>query len=403
MLPALHPETLANDWLPPVAFGRQREVLEVVRRLDAPRPTAPAPWVVGVAGPSGSGTSAVARRAAREVADRWRTSGEPGRLRSVGVRIGGLRGPHGIATALLRRLDEGFDGRGFSTREILAGFLRRLRRDARPSVIVLDDIAPGAPDVGPVLRALGEPDRFLPEGEEGQPPLWTIVAGTFEGLSCAAAQVEGRFSFAPFVFLDPYPEETLARIVVDRAERALGRPLPPDAVSEIVHRALGEGGGARRAIDLLRRVILGASFVTSLGSPRRAPSFGVTVEPRVVRAIEAATRGVAARLGDVKRVEAALARSEGDPPLASTTFWRRIVRLERAGYLRREIRTGGHGGTVSLLRLITPIDEWVTEDRPTGTPRAFGPWSAAASEREEGSADVGGSFPAWTSARDGPD
>ena len=38
----------------------------------------------------------------------------------------------------------------------------------------------------------------------------------------------------------------------------------------------------------------------------------------------------------------------------------RIVRLEQAGYVRREIRTGGSGGTRSVVRLLTPIDEWVT-------------------------------------------
>ena len=403
MLPTVHPEVLANDWLPPVVFGRQGAVLEIVRRLDPPRPESPAPWMVGVAGPSGSGTSVVARRAARELADRWRSSGEPGLVRGVTVRIAGLRGSHGVATALLRRLDEGFDGRGFSTREILAGFLRRLRREGRAAVVVLDDLAPGAPELGPVLRAIAEPDRFLPEGDEGGlPPIWTVFAGTEAGLSTAAAQIDRRFSFAPAVLLEPYSEELLGTIVTDRAERALGRPLPPETVAEIVDRALVEGGGARRAIDLVRRAILGAPFATSLGLPRRAPVLGVVGAPSVVRAIGAASRGVAAPLGEVKRLEAELARTEGDRPLPTTTFWRRIVRLERAGYVRREIRTGGNGGTVSLVRLLTPIAEWVTEDRRSGTPRGFGPWSAEASEREEASRDGPASFPSWVSHAGAP-
>ena len=390
-----HPEILANDWLPPVAFGRQSDVLEVVRRLDPPRPRAPAPWIVGVAGASGSGTSVVARRAAREVADRWRASGEPGLVRGVSVRLAGLRGSHGVATALLRRLDEGCDGRGFSTHEILAGFLRRLRREGRATVVVLDDLAAGTPDLGPVLRALAEPDRFLPEGEEGLPPLWTVLAGTPESLRTAAFQLEDRISPGPFVLLEPYSEALLERIVADRAERALGRPLSSPAVVEIVHRALSEGGGARRAIDLVRRAILGTTFVTSLGTPRHAPGLGLAVEPRVVRAIGEASRGHAARLGEVKRLEAALALSEGDRPLPTTTFWRRIVRLEHAGYVRREIRTGGNGGTVSVVRLLTPIEEWVTEDRPSGTPRGSGLWSAASSEREAEPRDGPASFPSW--------
>ena len=403
MLPTAHPEILANDWLPPVTFGRQGAVLEVVRRLDPPRPKAPAPWMVGVAGPSGSGTSVVARRAARELADRWRSGGEPGLVRGVTVRVAGLRGSHGVATALLRRLDEGFDGRGFSTREILAGFLRRLRREGRAAVVVMDDLAPGSPDLGPVLRALAEPDRFLPEGEEGLPPLWTVLAGTEAGLATAAAQIDGRFTFEAVVLLEPYSEELLGTIVADRAERALGRPLSPETAAEIVDRALAEGGGARRAIELVRRAILGAPFATSLGLPRRAPPLGVAVEPRVVRALGEASRGHAARLGEVKRLEAELARSEGDRPLPTTTFWRRIVRLEHAGYVRREIRTGGNGGTVSVVRLLTPIDEWVTEDRPSGTPRGFGVWTAAASERESAARDGPGSFPSWASSGGAPD
>ena len=302
-----------------------------------------------------------------------------------------------MATALLRRLDEGFDGRGFSTCEILAGFLRRLRREGRSSVVLLDDLAPGAPDLGPVLRAITEPNRFLPEGEEGLPPLWTILAGTEPGLATAAAQIEDRFSFGPSVRLEPYSEELLRTIVIDRAERALGRPLPAETVGEIVERALLDGGGARRAIDLVRRTILGTPFATALGVPRRVPGLGVAVEPRVVRAIGEASRGIAARLGEVKRREAELARSEGDRPLPTTTFWRRIVRLELAGYVRREIRTGGNGGTVSLVRLLAPIDEWVTEDRPSGTPRGFGPWNAAASEREGALREGPASFPSSVS------
>ncbi len=400
MLSASYPEVLANDWLPPVALGRQREVLEVVRRLDPPRPRAPPPWIVGIAGRSGSGTSVVARRAAREVADRWRTGGEVGSVRPVAVRVGGLRGSHGVATALLRRLDEGFDGRGFATREILAGFLHRLRRAGRAVVVVLDDLSVGAPDLAPVLRAIIEPDRFLPEGGEGLPPIWTILAGTEESLATVATHVAEGVSLEPFVHLEPYSGELLRRIVLDRAERTLGRPFAPESVVEIVGRALSEGGGARRAIDLVRRAILGASMPASLGAERPVARPGVAIEPRVVRAIREATRGAGARLGEVRRHEAELARALGERPLPTTTFWRRIVRLERAGYVRREIRTGGNGGTVSLVRLMTPIDEWVTEDRRTGTPRGFGLWNAAASER--GAAPGGSSMPfPWGAPRGG--
>ncbi len=401
MLLTEHPEVLANDWLPPVAIGRQREVLEVVRRLDPPRPAAPPPWSVGIAGPSGSGTSVVARRAAREVVDRWRASGRREVLRVLSVRAAGARGAHGVVSELLRRLDEGFDGRGFTVSEVLAGLLRRLRRDGQPSVVVVDDLSIAGPDLAPILAAVGDPDRFLPEGEHGMPPVWMIVAGTVEALRTLDGKLPGRCAIAPWVALDPYPPETLTAIVRDRAERTLGRPLPSEAISELVRRSVIDGGGARRAIDLLRRTILGSSMACR---PRRAGRFvaEVAVEPRVVRAIGEASRGIAARLSDVRRVEAEIARSQGTRPLPTTTLWRRIVRLEQAGYVRREIRTGGDGGTLSLVRVLTPIDEWVTADRHPGTLRVAAPWDDARSVREGGPAAPPPPTAAWTPADGGP-
>ncbi len=279
-----------------------------------------------------------------------------------------------MVSELLRRIDDGFDGRGFSVREILAGFLRRVRREGRSTVLVLDDLTVGGPDLAPVLAALTAPDRFLPEGESGLPPIWTIVAGSREALETLDRALAGGVSISPFVRLDPYSPEALRAIVRARAERALGHPLAEECVAAIVRRAVEEGGGSRRAIDLLRQRLLGASLAAPFGSPRSRSPLGIPIESRVVRAIGAASHGIAAPVGAVKRLEAELARSQGDRPLPTTTLWRRIVRLEQAGYVRREIRPGGNGGTRSLLRVLTPIDEWVTTRRPSDTPRAFGPW-----------------------------
>lgn len=372
MLSPANPEVLAIDWVPPVALAREREVRDVVRRLDAPSPHAPPPWIVGVAGPPGSGSSTVARCAARATVERLRAAGGSPPARWIAVRTGLLRGAHGVATALLRRFDEGFDGRGFPTAEILAGVLRRLRRDGRPTVLVLDDIGVGGADLAPVLRALGGPDRFLPEGESGLPPVWTVLAGTREGLSTVADAVEPRCPVRPFLELPPYSQAELRAILHDRAERACGRVPPSAFVARLLERSVADGVGARRAIDLLRRELLGVRGPGVSGLDRPARGATIAVEPRVVRAIGAASHGVSACLGDVRRVEAEIAREQGVRPLPTTTLWRRLVRLERAGYVRREIRTGGSGGSRSVLRLLTPIDEWVTAARPSGTPRAFG-------------------------------
>ena len=367
-----HPEVLASDWVPPLAIGRNAEVAEVVRRLDPPRPSAPPPWVVAVAGPPGAGTSTVARIAAREVADRLRAALPGPSPRVLAVRTGTLRGSHGVASALLRRLDDGFDGRGFPVAEILAGFLRRLRREGRPTVLVLDDVGVGGPDLGPLLRAIGNPDRFLPEGEVGLPPLWTILAGSPDALHSVSVAVNARCPFGPFVGLRPYDERLLGSIVHDRVARALGAGVNEGLQRSIVARALEDGGGATRALDLLRRRIVGTPLRTrDVPGPLRA--LGVSVEPHVLRAIEAASGGHSASLGEVRRCEAELARARGGRPLPATTLWRRIVRLERAGYVRREIRPGGIGGTRSIVRILAPVDEWVTTPNRPDSPRDVAP------------------------------
>jgi hypothetical protein len=385
MLPPTNPEVLANDWVPPVAIGREREVRDVVRRLDPPTPHAPPPWIVGIAGAAGTGTSTVARRAAREAIDVLRSAGAPPGAHALFVRTAFLRGAHGVATALLRQFDEGFDGRGFPTAEILAGVLRRLRRDGRPTVVVLDDVGVGGADLGPVLAAFGGPDRFLPEGESGIPPVWTLLAGTPEGLATAVAAVEPRYPVRPWVELSPYSDGALRAIVRDRAERALRRPPPGPLVDEIVARSISDGLGARRAVDLLRRALLGVRGAGRSGPDRPDRAFRLAVESTVVRAIGAAALGSSASLGEVRRFEAEIARRQGNRPLPTTTLWRRLVRLERAGYVRREIRAGGSGGTRSVLRLLTPIDEWITVGRPSGTPRAYGGFAGSPGRAEPGS------------------
>ena len=268
MFEVCHPEVLARDWLPPVVLGREREVAGAVRRLDPPRPRSPPPWVVGIVGASGNGTSVVARRTAWEVVARLRSEADGAYPRVFPVRTTGLRGTHGVAAALLRQLDERFDGRGFSVAEILAGFLRRLRREGRATVLVVDDVHIGGPDLGPILRCLADPDRFLPEGQFGIPPTWTILAATHEGWATVLASAGERVALEPPVTLAPYSDRGLSTLLRDRAARALGRPPGEELVARIVEQTVADGGGARRA-----SIYSGES--SSVGPRlREIPSFG---------------------------------------------------------------------------------------------------------------------------------
>ncbi len=378
MLPTPHPEVLADDWLPPVVLGREVEVREVVRRLDPPRPHAPPPWMVGVVGSRGAGSSSVARRAAREVADRIRAAIPGSAPRQLAVRTAGCRGTHGVASELLRRLDDGFDGRGFPIAEIVAGVLRRLRRDGRPVVLVLDDVRAGGPDLGPLLRAIGAPDRFLPEGESGLPPFWTVLAGTADAMRRAEAELHGRGRIGPLIRLAPYSADSLRRLLEDRADRVLGRAAPADLLTRVLERTVADGGGAARAVELLRRTLLpGAARRAGPFAPLRRPGVPLTIESRVVRAIEEVSQGRAAPLGEIRRSEARLARAEGAAPLPATTLWRRIVRLEQAGYVRRDVRPGGVGGTRSVLRVLAPTDEWLIARLPPETHPGSDAWAPA--------------------------
>src|SRR5215469_86807 len=181
MLPVEHPEVLAHDWTPPTLVGRAAELDRLRLLLGEPLPERSPPWVVGVRGPPGSGTSATARLAARRLLEAYRRE-RPGAASPllVAVRVRWCAGTHGVATALLQSLDDGFSGQGFPVIEIVAGFLRRLGRLGRPAIVVLDDIGPDTPDLAPILRGLLAPLRFLPEGVDAAPPIWTIVAGDLD-------------------------------------------------------------------------------------------------------------------------------------------------------------------------------------------------------------------------------
>jgi hypothetical protein len=377
MLAPPHPEVLAAEYVPPTLLGRSREVEALLERLGGPTPPRPMPWAASVQGPPGSGTSSVARVAAHRLMEsiRRETPGPAPLL--VTVRVRWCRGTQGVAAALLLHLDDGFHPSGFHVTEIAAGFLRRLAREPRPTVIVLDDIAPSAPDLFPLFRAFASPLRFLPEGADTAPPIWLLAAGVPNATGPWSQAARAGLFPGPPVRLTAYDAPMVRAIVRDRLGRAFGRD-PPERLLDRLARASGyEPSNAARAMESVRRELLGHAAVVpgSVYRPAGA-STAWRVEPRIVTALgRAADSGGSARLGEVREWEARLAREEGVAPMPATTLWRRLLRLEAEGLLRRDVRPGGSGGTRSVLTPLRPLVDWPVT-LTGGSPRAAVPPSA---------------------------
>jgi len=385
-----HPVVLTPDWLPPFLPDRAAELAELTETLGDPYPATPPPWIAAVVGPSGSGTSATARLAARRIVEGLHREAPGATPALVLVRVAEASGTQGVASGLLKGLDGGFGPRGFPVAEILAGFLRRLAREHRPAVVVLDDIGPDAPDLGPVVRALTAPARFLPEGAESPPTTWTILAGRSEAEAAWARVHRAGLPRAARLTLPPLRPGTVRAIVLDRATRALGHAPPAELVDRLVERCAREGRGVTRALDLLRRELLGPSNGRPAPATSGPGSDRSPVEPRVLAALERATRGRAATLGEIRAWEVRLAGEEGARPLPATTLWRRMVRLQAAGVIRRDVRPGGPDGTRSTIEIVGPIPFYALTDSartrraasaPSVGPGArtpSAPWAAAA-------------------------
>jgi hypothetical protein len=367
MRPISFPEVLATDWIPPIAVGRMELVHELARRMFERVRSRASPVFAGICGDPGSGSSTVARLAARELVSRLRSEDPVSSLELIALRTRYFDAPRAIASALLRRLDEGFDGKGFPVAEILAGFLRRLLRLGRKAVILFDDVVRHGPDLTLVLHALANPERFLPEGASGSPVCALLVAATPE-----AARGLSPDTFGQWTRLPSYSPGEIEQIRDDRLARAWGRALPVGQPNAVPQTSL-----ARNAVDLLR--ILRQQLLPADDgrppSPRHptVPAHSLTMEPRIVRAIARSLEGRIARVADVRYWEARFACLEGAGPLAATTFWRRMVRLETRGLLHRSVRPGGPGGTQSVLELLRPIGEWpeftgAPGIRPIGAP-----------------------------------
>ena len=347
--------------------------MSAIRWLEEPLVPQSRAGAAVVVGPRGSGTSTVARLAARTWADAQPDPrGPKGAVQAV-VRLPEVHGAQGTAGALLRALDPEYELRGFPVSELLAGFLRRLRSSQRPAVVVLDDLGPGAPDLSRLVAGLVDPDGFLPEGGAGIPPIALLLSGSSEALRVLGSDKVTRLLGPRLLRLPPYNDAELSAIARDRAERALGRPVPTEWIDRVVRRALHDHCSARRAIELLRRELVGRE-ASELGPVYPSSGAGpqLAIEPPLLFALGELEEGVPVRIGELRHRTIDRARTQGESPMPATTFWRRIIRLERAGLVRRNVRTGGSGGSLSTVALVHPLGEW-----PPVTDRSRTPPSGA--------------------------
>ncbi|HEV2230654.1 MAG TPA: hypothetical protein VGS18_00500, partial [Thermoplasmata archaeon] len=170
----------------------------------------------------------------------------------------------------------------------------------------------------------------------------------------------------------------LASLLADRSGRALGRPAPEQWFQALLRRVALHRLNASGAMSLLRRELAGADPVVEYFGCDRGPRATGPIEPHLLAALERVAEHHHATIAELKEWESELARKEGVAPLPTTTFWRRIVRLESAGVVHRAVRTGGAGGTRSIVELLQPVSAlWNASGRPD-TPRADA-WSSDAS------------------------
>ncbi|HEV2448807.1 MAG TPA: hypothetical protein VGU43_00140, partial [Thermoplasmata archaeon] len=224
------------------------------------------------------------------------------------------------------------------------------------------------------------PGSFLPEGLTASPRWAVLVAGTLPAPALQRELADSQFRPEERLTLAPYSAEALSELVADRARRALGCEPEPAWLGELLRRSMAEGGGAARALQLLREQF-GQEGPAAHEPPGRPHPGWETVEPRLLAALARATAGGPCELSALRDAERSLARRDGVAPLAATTLWRRMIRLEQMGVLQREVRSGGPGGSRSLVHLRRPLPALGEATERSTLPAIGGPSGAAATPR----------------------
>jgi hypothetical protein len=359
-----HPPLLTPSPAPPDLRTRLAE--EGLHLLSRPVPP-DRPHALAILGPRGSGTSYLAAAVLRSL-DRGPAWGEPSRTpRTLRVDLRGVRGGHPVLEALFRGLEPSFNAQGAATEHLTLLWLRRMRSEARPFRIWLDNLPGRWGGLHRLLEPLLDPGRVLPEGTARLPRFTVVVSG--EGAPRDWEELPGR----PPTLLVPPWEPSELRALAGAMLRDPGTGVPDArAVDRWVALLLAEGRGVSPLPEMFshareRARLAGRATVRAedLEPPyqgpwrtRQARSF----DALILDLLRDRTGEGPVPLSELSRALRLHCATLGLPVPSVARLWRRLRRLESLGLLSRETRVGGPGGTRSLLTIRPP------EPPPLGSP-----------------------------------
>lgn len=351
---ALAPRPLADSRQTGPTFRTSlvQEGLELLRRP----PVDGRPNALAVLGPRGAGTSYLAAHilGALDRAGVAETSFPAPRTLRVDLR--GIRGGHPVLEALFRGLEPTFNAQGAATEHLTLLWLRRMRSEARPFRIWLDNLQGPCNGLARFLRPLLDPAQILPEGVGGLPPFTVVLSG--EGPAGPWQDLPGQPPVLSVPSWTPPELEALARELLSGPGR--GDP-DPKGVDRLAGLLLTGGRGVSPLPEILSRAHHQARSAgrSELRADDLEPPYQAPWRLRQARSFDALlldflreTAGAAPLpLSDLTRGLRGRCANLGIPVPSVARLWRRLRRLEALGLLHRETRVGGPGGTRSLLTI----------------------------------------------------
>jgi archaeal cell division control protein 6 len=271
-----------------------------------------------------------------------------------------------VLHAILKKFDQKYPERGFSTHEMMRDLRKHLERRGCHLIVVLDEAdALIAKEGSDLVYSL---TRFDDERASPKATLSLILVSANPQVPLLLdASARSTLRRSNIVELPRYNAAQLKDILMERAKLAFHRHVLEEEVLELISEIAAEEGDARYAIELLDN------------AGRNADEEGSeTVEAEHVRAAKANTKsfatvskiqllgrhhqltlkGITRKLGrgkgrtyittgEAEEIYGLVCEEHGETPRAHTQFWKYLKELETAGWIRLKLapRTGSSGNT----------------------------------------------------------